>query len=179
MAMTSAAMTSTAMTSTATGDAPTGPLLLERFLPYRLSVLSNLVSSRIAAHYSERFALGIPEWRVLAVLAQAPGLSAAEVAERTAMDKVAVSRAVAALERAGRLERRADARDRRRSRLRLSAAGVEVYRGVVPFARGLERELLDSLTPDDRAALDRILHALQSRVRTAAPRPTEHLPEEC
>jgi len=157
----------------------TDPLLLERFLPYRLSVLSNLVSSRIAAHYSERFGLGIPEWRVLAVLAQEPGLSAAEVAERTAMDKVAVSRAVAALQRTGRLERTTDSRDRRRSRLRLSAAGAEVYRQVVPVARRLEHELLDALAPDDRAALDRILRALQSKVRpAAAPRQTAHLSEE-
>lgn len=160
-------------------DTPTDPLLLERFLPYRLSVLSNLVSSRIAAHYSERFGLGIPEWRVLAVLAQEPGLSAAEVAERTAMDKVAVSRAVAALQRTGRLERAMDASDRRRSRLRLSAAGAEVYRQVVPVARRLERDLLDALAPDDRAALDRILRALQSKVRSAAaPRPTQDPAEE-
>ena len=160
-------------------DTPADPLLLERFLPYRLSVLSNLVSGRIAAHYSERFDLRIPEWRVLAVLAQEPGLSAAEVAERTAMDKVAVSRAVAALQRTGRLERAMDARDRRRSRLRLSAAGAEVYRQVVPVARRLEHDLLDALAPDDRAALDRILRALQSKVRpTAAPRPTQVPAEE-
>lgn len=160
-------------------DTPAEPLLLERFLPYRLSVLSNLVSGRIAAHYSQRFGLGIPEWRVLAVLAQEPGLSAAEVAERTAMDKVAVSRAVAALQRSGRLERATDARDRRRSRLRLSAAGADVYRQVVPVARRLEHDLLDALAPDDRAALDRILRALQSKVRpVAAPHPTEALSPE-
>jgi DNA-binding MarR family transcriptional regulator len=160
-------------------DSPADPLLLERFLPYRLSVLSNLVSGRIAAHYSQRFELGIPEWRVLAVLAQEPGLSAAEVAERTAMDKVAVSRAVAALQRSGRLERATDKRDRRRSRLRLSAAGADVYRQVVPVARRLEHDLLEALAPDDRAALDRILRALQCKVRTvAAPHPTEALSPE-
>jgi DNA-binding MarR family transcriptional regulator len=159
-------------------DTPADPLLLERFLPYRLSVLSNLVSSRLAAHYSRRFGLGIPEWRVLAVLAQAPGLSAAEVVERTAMDKVAVSRAVAALRRDGRLERRADAQDRRRSRLRLSAAGTAVYREVVPVARRLERELLDALSPADRAALERILPALQARVRSTLPHDCDASPEE-
>lgn len=148
---------------------PAEPLLLERFLPYRLSVLSNLVSGRLAQHYSRRFALGIPEWRVLAVLAQAPDLSAAEVAARTAMDKVAVSRAVAALARSGRIERSADAHDRRRSRLRLSAAGSAVYAEVVPVARRLERELLESLAPADREALDRILLALLKRVRSSPP----------
>ena len=81
------------------------PLVLEEFLPYRLSVLSNRLSAAIAESYSRRFGLSIPEWRVIAVLARAPGISAAEVAERTAMDKVAVSRAVRRLLHKGRIRR--------------------------------------------------------------------------
>ena len=159
-------------------DTPADPLLLDRFLPYRLSVLSNLVSGRLAAHYSSRFGLGIPEWRVLAVLAQAPGLSAAEVVARTAMDKVAVSRAVAALLRDGRLERSPDLEDRRRSRLRLSPDGAAVYAQVVPVARRLERGLLDALAPTDRDALERILGILLAQVRPAAPIDDRRIDEE-
>src|ERR1700754_2440284 len=70
---------------------------LDHFIPYKLSVLSNRVSDAIARHYSDRFGLSIPEWRVMAVLGQTPGLSGSEVAVRTAMDKVQVSRAVASL----------------------------------------------------------------------------------
>ena len=77
--------------------ASTTRLDLDHFVPYRLSVLSNRVSDAIARHYSERFGLSIPEWRVMAVLGQTPGLSARDVAARTAMDKVQVSRAVACL----------------------------------------------------------------------------------
>jgi DNA-binding MarR family transcriptional regulator len=81
------------------------------------------------------------------------------------MDKVAVSRAVAALRRAGRIERAVDARDRRRSRLTLSATGRSVYAAVVPFARRFERRLLAALTPADRDALDRILGRLVEELR--------------
>jgi len=79
------------------------PLELERFLPYRLSILSNRVSQAIAREYTERFNLSMTEWRVMAVLARfnGEGMSAREVAERTAMDKVAVSRALARLTSAG------------------------------------------------------------------------------
>src|SRR3954471_18563188 len=87
-------------------------LHLEDFLPYRLSVLSNTVSGAIAASYFLHFGLSIPEWRVMAVLAANPGLSAAEVTARTAMDKVAVSRAVAGLIAAGRLHRNPPPADR-------------------------------------------------------------------
>lgn len=74
------------------------PLALERFLPYRLSVLTNRVSGALSRHYADRFGIGIPEWRVIAILGRYAGLSANQVAERSAMDKVTVSRAVAALE---------------------------------------------------------------------------------
>ena len=72
----------------------TTDLKLEEFLPYRLAVLSNTVSTTVARAYDKRFKVSIPEWRVIAILGRFPGLSAVEVAERTMMDKVAVSRAV-------------------------------------------------------------------------------------
>jgi DNA-binding MarR family transcriptional regulator len=145
-----------------------GTIDLDRFLPYRLSVLSNLVSSAIADAYQRRFGLSIPEWRVLAVLARFPGLSAAEVADRTRMDAVAVSRAVARLLAAGRLRRATSRDDRRRSVLTVSAAGAAVYREVAPIALGYERDLVASLGPDERAALDRVLHALTARAQSLA-----------
>jgi DNA-binding MarR family transcriptional regulator len=141
---------------------------LDRFLPYRLSVLSNLVSGTIAAAYRRRFDLSIPEWRVLAVLARHPGLSAAEVAELTRMDAVAVSRAVSKLLAAGRLHRRTSHDDRRRSVLTVSRAGASVYREVAPLALEYERELLDTLAPGERAALDRALAALTARAQALA-----------
>src|SRR5580704_19524896 len=76
---------------------------LDHFLPYKLSILSNRASDAIAQHYSDRFGLSVPEWRVMAVLGQRPGLSARDVATRTAMDKVQVSRAVASLVEARRV----------------------------------------------------------------------------
>ena len=145
----------------------TSPLIkLESFLPYRLSVLANVTSNAIAAAYEERFGLTIPEWRVIAVLMRHPGLSAREVAEKSRMDAVAVSRAVNRLLRAGRLRRAVAADDRRRSILQVSAAGAAVYRGVAPLALEFERSLLDTLTSADRAALDRLLGALTQRAET-------------
>jgi DNA-binding MarR family transcriptional regulator len=120
-------------------------------------VLSNRISQDIARLYAQRFALGITEWRVLAVLGRRSGLSAREVAERTAMDKVAVSRAIASLQAAGRIERETHGDDRRRSMLRLSAAGEAIYAEVAPLALDYQRRLLDGLDPDERAALDRLL----------------------
>ena len=143
-------------------------LELDRFLPYRLSVLANRVSAAIADAYSQRHDLTIPEWRVMAVLAREPGLAAAEVAQRTAMDKVAVSRAVARLLRFRRVSRRAADADRRRSRLQLTAAGMAVYHDVSPAALGYEQELLKVLSSAESRTLDIALHKLLGRARQLA-----------
>lgn len=145
------------------------PLQLDGFLPYRLSVLSNTVSTAIAGAYHDRFGLSIPEWRVLCVLAMTPELSAAEVAQRTAMDKVAVSRATASLLKTRRIERRMAKSDRRRSVLRLSKAGEAVYEQVAPFALAYERDLLQPLNEQERDALDRILRILLGRAIEMGP----------
>lgn len=137
------------------------PLDLSDFIPYRLSVLANVVSTSLARAYGQRFGLSIPEWRVMAVLGQFPGISALEVGTRTAMDRVTVSRAVARLLAKRYLARRFSDTDKRRSELALSSAGEKIYREVVPMARAYERALVKALTPAQRLALDDAMHCLQ------------------
>jgi len=139
-------------------------LVLEDFVPYRLSVLSNRVSSAIAKEYSERFGLTIPEWRVMAVLGGTAGLSAREVAERTAMDKVQVSRAVARLLRAKRIQRESDREDARITRLALTARGRGIYDEVVPLALHLEEQFLSVLSAAERRSFDQLMVKLSRQV---------------
>ncbi len=146
-------------------DAAKG-LVLERFLPYRLSVLTLRVSGAIARVYRRGFDLTVPEWRVMAVLGRFGPLSANGVAEKTQMDKVRVSRAVARLAAAGRVSRRIDADDRRRAVLALTPAGLAIHREIVPHARRVEARLLAGLDSAERAALERLLDKLEVRAQT-------------
>jgi len=141
------------------------PLQLEHFLPYRLSILSNTISQAIADDYQRRYDISVTEWRVMAVLARFDGLSAREVAERTAMDKVAVSRALARLVEAGRVHRSIHDDDKRRSVLSLTEAGWTMHDEVAPMARAREREVLAKLDAEERAWLERILDKLQPVTR--------------
>ena len=138
------------------------PLELEHFLPYRLSILSNAVSQAIADDYQRRFDLSMTEWRVMAVLARFDGLSAHEVAERTLMDKVAVSRALSKLVETGWVTRAIHDGDKRRSVLGLSEAGWAIHEVVAPMAREHERNLLSKLDDEERSWLVRILDKLQA-----------------
>jgi DNA-binding MarR family transcriptional regulator len=154
------------MASAKRKSTPADELVLEGFLPYRLSILSNRVSRAIAARYAETFNLTIPEWRIIAVLGRAEALSAKDIAEATEMDKVAVSRAVARLVAAKRVTARADRADARRQNLSLTREGESVYARIAPIALASERKLLAALDARERVQLDALLDRLLIAARS-------------
>lgn len=134
---------------------------LERFLPYRLSVISNRLSRGIAETYEDRYGLSVTEWRVIAIVGRYPGASATEVAQRSAMDKVAISRAVRRLLDAGRLEREPNDADRRERHLRLTEEGQAIHERIAPAALAFERRIRSELSDDENAMLDRLIQKLE------------------
>jgi len=140
-------------------------LILEDFLPYRLSITSHTVSTNIARVYEKQFGLSIPEWRVIAILGRYPGLSAVEVADRTLMDKVAVSRAVTKMIKNGRIDREFADADRRRSILNLSEEGRRVHNEIAPLALQFEQELLQDISDEDFETFNTILEQLLGKAR--------------
>ncbi len=144
--------------------APPPPALdLETFLPYRLSVLANRVSHALAEVYEARFGITPSEWRLIAILARFGPMSANGVCDRSAMDKVQVSRAVARAGAAGLVDRRIDHEDRRRSVLSLTGQGRAVHDRIVPLAREVEARLLDGLDAGERALLSALIDRLGRR----------------
>jgi DNA-binding MarR family transcriptional regulator len=143
---------------------PEAALELERFLPYRLSVLSNRIGRALAVAYQARFGVSIPEWRVMAVLGRFQTLSASEVAGRTRMDKVKVSRAIAAMERKGLVQRATDQKDQRMIRLALTEAGRAMHGEIAAVALRWERELLACLDEPARQGLEGAIASLSQRL---------------
>src|SRR5215831_6554007 len=129
---------------------PSQALELENFLPYRLSVLAQLVSESLHDLYAGPFGLTVTQWRVMAALGRFAPLTASDVGQRIVMDKVAVSRAVARLIKRGLVERTADRTDRRRALLKLSARGRGVHARIVPLALEYEARLYAALCPGER-----------------------------
>ena len=153
------------ITSPATPQATDDALDLAQFFPYRLAILANEVSHCLAQLYADRFALTRQEWRIIAVLGTARQMAGAAAARTTGLDKMQVSRAVARLERDGLIGRAPDPDDRRNHLLHLTAPGRALYRRIAPLALARERYILESLPPEDRAALDRIMDTLLERAR--------------
>ena len=140
----------------------TPPLRLDAFLPYRLSIASNRVSDAVATAYRSLFGLRIPEWRLIAVLAEGDGLSQQALGRATRMDKVTVSRAAIALAERGLIERRAEATDQRAARLSLTAAGRTLYAQVAPKALAIEATLFEGFAPAERETMRDMLERLEA-----------------
>ncbi len=142
------------------GDTAPVVLQLERYLPYRLSILSNRVSSRVAETYSDKFALSITEWRIMAVLGEYPGISADEVSLKTQIEKSILSRAINKLLSRHFVAREFDPADRRRSMLSLTKTGKSVYDEIVPVAYEYERELLECFSDSERRVFSELVDRL-------------------
>ncbi|MFM7655696.1 MAG: MarR family winged helix-turn-helix transcriptional regulator [Paracoccaceae bacterium] len=120
---------------------------LSDFLPYQLAVASSRISRAFAERYRAEFGLSIPEWRVLAHLAQSDAVSVREIHARVDMDKSKISRAAARLEAAGLIEKRENPEDRRLLDMRLTAKGRDLIARIVPIADAYQGELLALIGP--------------------------------
>ncbi len=141
-------------------------LKLDQFLPYRLSIVSNRVSAAVASTYQALFGLKIPEWRLVAIIAETEGATQQALGLATRMDKVTVSRAAAALVERGLVERRPNATDQRSHLLSLTDAGRTLYENVAPKALELEAQVFAGFTKAEIASFRAMLDRLET---SAAP----------
>ncbi len=139
-------------------------LVLDTYLPYRLSVASNKVSGLIARAYEKRFGLTIPQWRIMVTLAGGVSLSQKGLVERTAMDKVTISRAVGVLVNRGYLIKSENLPDKRSDLLSLCETGHEVVEAVSPLAQSIEAALKGAIGQENAIFLDKMLRELEAQV---------------
>jgi len=141
-------------------------LTLERFLPYRLSILSNRISGVIAETYKDKFALSITEWRIMAVLGEYPGASADEVSLKVQIEKSMISRALQKLLVRRLVSRELDESDRRRQNLSLTKTGLEIYQQVVPVSYDYENLLQECFSMEERDVFDSLIDRLYEHAQS-------------
>jgi DNA-binding MarR family transcriptional regulator len=131
---------------------------------FKLVRVVDLTARPFQQHVGRPHQLTLNEWRTMAVLGAQPGLTATQVADLTGLDKMAVSRALAGLQRNKRLHRHEDPTDLRRSRLYLSSIGKALYGTVAVQARQREAELFARVAADELQKLDATLDKLIASV---------------
>lgn len=136
------------------------PLRLSTFLPYRLSVMAAVASEGLARIYERRFGLGVPEWRVLATVAEFESITAKAIGLHAHMGKVKVSRAAAALETRGLISRIPNKEDLREAFLVLAPAGRQVFEEIRSPALAYVARLTEGFTKEELALLDGFIDRL-------------------
>lgn len=136
---------------------------------FRLVRVVNLTARPFSESIGKAHQLSLNEWRVLIVLASHPGVVASEVVGHTGLDKMTVSRALAALLRRGRAVRRVDPADKRRQRLRLSAEGERLYERIGTPAKERELQLFRGIGAEEQRRLGRTLDRLMANLAEAVP----------
>ena len=129
---------------------------LENFLPYRLSVIANLVSQDLSCVYAN-YDLTRTQWRVMAVISEGT-LTAGEISHKTLMDKTTISRAVKQLIERKFVVRMASQIDGRSSPLRMTRAGLAIFRDIVPKALEVEQVVLQKFTHRQRESLEQLIN---------------------
>jgi DNA-binding MarR family transcriptional regulator len=145
-------------------------LILQQFIPYRMTNLAKRISDSLSEIYSsDEFGVTIPEWRILARLAEDKRLNARDIGRITQMDKSKVSRGVKLLDYKGYLIKQKDDQDNRVTYLSLSDAGRTLYEAIAPQALAWESRLIGALDTSEYRDLMRILAKLDKQLDQMEP----------
>jgi DNA-binding MarR family transcriptional regulator len=144
-------------------------LILQQSIPYRMVKLAGNISDAMSEIYTGEFGISLPEWRIIAQLAEQDSLLAKDIGELTSMDKSRVSRAVKTLQDKQYINKDRDERDARASYLSLTENGRALYHRIVPKALAWEAELISTLDSDEYRDLMRILEKLDRGLQTPKP----------
>ncbi|KAA1153068.1 MarR family winged helix-turn-helix transcriptional regulator [Pseudoalteromonas distincta] len=138
---------------------------LATFLPYQLTNVATRVSNDFAEVYQTKYGLNIPQWRILANLAQYGQSNAKDLCTQANMDKSTVSRAVKVLIDKGLVKSELNAQDKRAALLVLSEAGQSLYEQIAPDALNWEKQLLSTLTNEEYEVLVSIFEKLNNKLK--------------
>ena len=118
--------------------------------------MTRAFSARIAVH-----GVSMATFQFLRILWEEDGLSQTELADRARMRGPSAAASLQELERQGFIRRVADAEDRRKLSVRLTAAGRRLYDLVMPDIAATNKSMLAGFTTAEQAALKEMLHRMR------------------
>lgn len=141
---------------------------LETFFPYRLAVTAESFSRHLVAVYGRSFGLSREEWRLLFLIDGAGEITSLDLARRSTLDKVQISRAAQRLEEKGFISRAVAGDDRRLRQYAITATGRSTFQKALAEVEARAADILARMENEDRAALDRGLQALRTACEQAS-----------
>jgi DNA-binding MarR family transcriptional regulator len=139
-------------------------LNLDTYIPGLLTHVTTKLSSGASTVYRRAFGIGVTEWRVIAILAIEPGISASRICQVSGSDKALVSRTIQILEKQKYVIVHSVGEDSRRGAVTLTAAGLDLHDRVIKVALEREKLLLQDLNEKEIALVAKLLRRMHSRV---------------
>jgi DNA-binding MarR family transcriptional regulator len=136
---------------------------VDGYLLYLLARASSIASAEFHARLKAR-GVAIPVWRILAVLKGTAGVTVGELAARCLANQPTITKTLDRMQAQGLVVRIADAGDRRRVFVRLTAAGEALVDELIADARAHQDRLVDAMgAPESRV----LVEALQRLITSA------------
>ena len=131
-------------------------------------IISDLAqTSRCCAYYRSRrleaFGLNTRQARLLMEVCASPGGSQDTLSRRLCIEKSVVARTMASLEEAGYVERLTCQKDKRVTRLHPTQKALELQPRLQALWAECEQFLIEDMTEDEVAALERLLEQMKLR----------------
>lgn len=158
--------------SSSPSEAPPAGSFATGYLLYLLARASHVVSAEFHA-VLKAWDLSVPEWRVLACLSQADGLTVGELAAMSIMQQPRMTKLLDRMAAQGLVGRHVDQQDRRRVAIYLTDLGRQRAAPVLVAAKRHEAAVLAPFTAAERTMIKQALDLLingSPASRPAAPR---------
>ncbi|WP_127556705.1 MarR family winged helix-turn-helix transcriptional regulator [Saccharospirillum alexandrii] len=127
---------------------------LDRYIPFLLTATANKLSTGASRVYREKFDIGITDWRILAMLAVEPNITAARICTVIGLDKAATSRALLNLRKRGFVqESKHHNTDKRSTVIQLTDSGKNVHDEIMKVALMREQKLLEAFSESEAEQL--------------------------
>ena len=127
---------------------------------HQLLKLTNRLMAPFSTHLAHRYKISLNEFRLLMTIGGLGRTASHALAETTGVNVMSVSRAVATLQRHGRVTVVRDPRNRRRKWLSLTDEGQRLYEIMRPQSEKVADYLLSDLNDGEVAQLETILTRL-------------------
>jgi DNA-binding MarR family transcriptional regulator len=134
---------------------------LDNYVPAYLTYLAGKISASASATYRPRFGVGISDWRIMALLATEPWITAGRICDVIGLDKAAVSRSVRDMKKAGIVE---TDEDQYRRPIALTRKGLALHDRMVLVSLERERRLLKDFSAAERKQLINLLSRMHAQI---------------
>lgn len=122
---------------------------IENYVPFFFYTVNGALTSGASNLYRKRYGVGATSWRVVAMLAIEPRITAARICEVIKIDKAACSRTLKFLEEKGFVSFLASPTDERKRRWWLNSAGYKLHDDLLALALVREEKLIEDIDPTD------------------------------